>query len=179
MSVIDSAAVSGGMLPTSPANAGAGSTRAIALGLVAFALVLWLAAVGVFLTHSLDELPLYFARRYLVLDPTSLLFVLVINTVFLGISVYMLSRERTSTLFAQDIRFRAAMTVVFMVLMNVGILSNHLILMWALIELSTLCAAPLVARGNSPSPKTTEGRRITAEGKAASTAASPAALPLA
>ena len=51
MSVIDSAAVSGGMLPTSPANAGAGSTRAIALGLVAFALVLWLAAVGVFLTH--------------------------------------------------------------------------------------------------------------------------------
>ena len=97
MSAIDSTAVTGEMVPASPANAGAGSTRAIALGLVAFALLLWGASVGVFLTHSLDELPLYFAKRYLVLDPTSLLFVLVINTVFLGISVYMLSRSPTST----------------------------------------------------------------------------------
>lgn len=106
---------------------GARATRAIAVGLVAIALSVWLASVAVFVTHSLDELPLYFAKRYLVLDPTSLLFVLVINTVFLGISVYMLSRERTSTLFAQDIRFRAAMTVVFMAVMILGILSNHLI----------------------------------------------------
>ena len=98
MSAIDSTAVTGEMVPSSPASAGAGSTRTIALGLVAFALLLWGASVGVFLAHSLDELPLYFAKRYLVLDPTSLLFVLVINTVFLGISVYMLSRERTSAL---------------------------------------------------------------------------------
>jgi len=59
MSAIDSTAVTGEMVPASPANAGAGSTRTIALGLVAFALLLWGASVGVFLTHSLDELPLY------------------------------------------------------------------------------------------------------------------------
>ena len=137
---------------------GAATTSRTAIGLVLISLLAWGASVGAFLAYPLEELPVYFAWRYLVLDATSMLFVLVINTVFLGISVYMLSRERTSTLFAQDIRFRAAMTVVFMVLMNLGILSNHLILMWALIELSTLCAAPLVARGNSPSPKTTAWR---------------------
>jgi len=40
-----------------------------------------------------------------------------------------------------------------MVVLNLGILSNHLILMWALIEISTLCAAPLVARGDAKAPK--------------------------
>ena len=159
MSALDTAATSGSMAPSLSTPAlGAKATRGIALGLVAIALLAWLASVAIFVTHPLDELPLYFARRYLVLDPTSLLFVLVINTVFLGISVYMLSRERTSTLFARDIRFRAAMTVLFMVVMNLGVMSNHLILMWALIELSTLCAAPLVARGEFKSPKTAAWR---------------------
>ena len=130
----------------------------VAPALVAVALFTWLTSVAVFVTHPLGELPLYFAQRFLVLDATSLLFVLVINTVFLGISVYMLSRERTSTLFARDIRFRAAMTVLFMVVMNIGVMSNHMILMWALIEISTLCAAPLVARGEFKSPKTAAWR---------------------
>jgi hydrogenase-4 component F len=134
------------------------ATSGIALGLVAVSLLAWLASVAVFVTHPLDELPLYFAKHYLVLDATSLLFVLVINTVFLGISVYMLSRERTSLLLARDIRFRATMTMAFMLVMNIGVMTNHLILMWALIEISTLCAVPLVARGDSPSPKTTAWR---------------------
>ena len=143
--------------PSTPAS-GAPATSGIALGLVAVSLVAWLASVAVFVMYPLDDLPRYFAKRYLVLDPTSLLFVLVINTVFLGISVYMLSRERTSTLLARDIRFRAAMTVVFMLVMNIGVMSNHLILMWALIEISTLCAAPLVARGEFKTPKTAAWR---------------------
>ena len=159
MSTLETAATSGSVAPSfSTSASGAKATRGIALGLVAISLAAWLASVAVFVTHPLDELPLYFAKRYLVLDPTSMLFVLVINTVFLGISVYMLSRERTSTLFARDIRFRAAMTVMFMVVMNIGVMSNHLILMWALIEISTLCAAPLVARGEFKTPKTAAWR---------------------
>ena len=154
MSALETAAMPGGTAPSPSASASsAKATRGIAISLVATALLAWLASVAVFITHPLAELPLYFARRYLVLDATSMLFVLVINTVFLGISVYMLSRERTSALFARDIRFRAAMTVLFMVVMNLGVLSNHLILMWALIEVSTLCAAPLVACGGATSPK--------------------------
>ena len=136
------------------------SSSGVAYGLVAASLLFWLASVAVFLTHSPDELPLYFANRYLVLDPTSLLFVLVINTVFLGISVYMLARERSSEQLARDIRSRAALTLLFMAVMNVGILLNHMILLWAFVEISTLCAAPLVARGDSPSPKASAWRYL-------------------
>lgn len=142
-----------------PGSARTSSSRA-AYGLVAASLVFWLASVAVFLTHSLEELPLYFANGYLVLDPTSLLFVLVINTVFLGISVYMLARERSSLTLARDIRSRAALTLLFMAVMNVGILTNHMILLWAFVEISTLCAAPLVARGDSPSPKASAWRYV-------------------
>ena len=155
MSALNSTHVAGS---TTAPESGTSTTSGIALGLVAVSLMAWLASVAVFVTHPLNELPLYFANRYLVLDATSLLFVLVINTVFLGISVYMLSRERTSTLLARDIRFRATMTVVFMAVINVGVMTNHLILMWALIEISTLCAVPLVARGDTPSPRTTAWR---------------------
>lgn len=141
-------------------ESGPTSASGAALGLVAVSLAAWLASVAVFVTQPLDALPLYFAKRYLVLDPTSLLFVLVINTVFLGISVYMLARERTSPLLARDIRVRAGLTLLFMLVMNLGVMTNHLILMWALIEISTLCAAPLVARGDSASPKTSAWRYL-------------------
>lgn len=129
------------------------NTRWIAPALVIVALITWLVSVTVFITQPLSELPLYFANRYLVLDATSLLFVLLINTVFLGISVYMLSRGRTSPVLARDIRTRAALTLLFMLVLNLGVISNHLVLLWALIEASTLCAAPLVARGDSVAPK--------------------------
>lgn len=144
----------------SPPGSEMTSASGTALGLVAVSLAAWLASLAVFVTQPLETLPQYFANRYLVLDPTSLLFVLVINTVFLGISVYMLARERTSTLLARDIRSRAGLTLLFMLVMNIGIMTNHLILMWALIEISTLCAAPLVARGDSASPKTSAWRYL-------------------
>jgi len=121
--------------------------------LVALALLAWLATVAVFITHPLAKLPLYFLSAYLVLDATSMLFLLLINTVFLGISVYMMSRERTSPVLARDRRLRSGLTLLFMVVMNLGVLSNHLIVLWALIEFTTLCAAPLVARGDSIAPK--------------------------
>jgi hydrogenase-4 component F len=128
-------------------------TRWASLALVGAALALWLLSMLVFLTHPLESLPLYFAQHYLVLDATSLLFTMVINTVFLGISVYIHSRERTSRILMHDIRSRAGLMLLFMLVINVGILCNHLILLWILIELSTLCAAPLVARGDAASPK--------------------------
>jgi hydrogenase-4 component F len=121
--------------------------------LVAVALLIWLISVGVFISHPLERLPVYFAKRYLVLDATSLLFILVVNTVFLGISVYMFSRERSSPILTQDIRSRAALMLLFMLVINLGVMCNHLVLLWTLIEISTLCAAPLVARGDAVNPK--------------------------
>jgi hydrogenase-4 component F len=108
---------------------GAG-TRWVAPTLVGAAALMWLVAIGVFVRFPLSELPVYFANRYLVLDATSLLFMLVINTVFLGICVYLYSRERNTPALMQDIRSRAALMLLMMAVINVGLMANHLVLLW-------------------------------------------------
>jgi hydrogenase-4 component F len=119
--------------------------------------LLALAAVGgwsvVWARTPLAQLPLYFGQRFLVLDATSLLFLLVVNAVFLGISVYMSSRASTSRVLAANMRTRSGLTLAFMVVMNVGLMANHLLLLWAFIELTTLCLAPLVAQGDTLAPR--------------------------
>ena len=107
----------------------------------------------VFVRTPLAVLPLHFAGRYFVLDATSMLFLLVINSVFLGISVYMSSRVSTSRVLADSLLPRTVLTLAFMVGMNLGVMANHLILLWAFIELTTLCAAPLVAQGDTAAPR--------------------------
>ncbi len=118
--------------------------------LVAAALGLFLFWLTVFVRTPGAALPLYFAQRYLVLDATSMLFLLVINSVFLGISVYMSSRTVSAPRLARTLLPRAALTLAFMLAMNLGVMANHLLMLWAFIELTTLCAAPLVAQGDGP-----------------------------
>ena len=122
-------------------------------GLVGVALLSTLLWVSVFIRTPLAELPQYFVQRYLVLDATSMLFLLVINSVFLGISVYMSSRVGSSHVLARHIAPRAALTLAFMVAMNVGVMANNLLMLWAFIELTALCAAPLVAQGDASAPR--------------------------
>ena len=118
-----------------------------ALVIVALAtLLLWIA---VFVQTPLAEMPRYFMQRYFVLDATSMLFLLVINSVFLGISVYMSSRVKTSQVLSDNMLGRSALTLAFMLAMNLGVMANNLLLLWAFIELTTLCAAPLVAQGDA------------------------------
>ncbi|VTU46150.1 complex I subunit 5 family protein [Variovorax sp. PBL-E5] len=121
--------------------------------LVAVALASLLLWTTVFVVTPLAELPRYFAQRYLVLDATSMLFLLVNNSVFLGISVYMSSRVSTSTSLARDMLSRVSLTLAFMVAMNLGVMANNLLLLWAFIELTALCLAPLVAQGNASAPR--------------------------
>jgi hydrogenase-4 component F len=136
-----------------PPDIGLARGRWILPLLLCAALMLWLVSVATFVLLPLAELPLYFAQRYLVLDATSLLFVLVINTVFLGISVYMVSRERHSPELVRDLRVRALWSLLFMLVMNLGILCNHLILQWALIEVTTACAVLMMVCGHFGAPK--------------------------
>ena len=84
--------------PSASIEAEGAGTRWVAPALVGAAALMWLAAIGVFVRFPMAELPVYFANRYLVLDATSLLFIVVINTVFLGICVYLYSRERNTIL---------------------------------------------------------------------------------
>ncbi|WP_428423507.1 complex I subunit 5 family protein [Methylibium sp.] len=130
-------------------------TRRLWVGpaLVVMAVISVLSSVTVFVRTPLSELPLYFAGHYFVLDATSMLFLLVINSVFLGISVYMSSRVSTSRLLADNLLPRAALTLAFMGAMNLGVMANNLLLLWAFIELTTVCAAPLVAQGDTLAPR--------------------------
>jgi hydrogenase-4 component F len=112
-----------------------------------------LITVTTFVSLPLDNLPLYFVQRYLVLDATSMLFVLVINTVFLGIGMYMFSRGRGTQKLTLELRQRALWSSLFMLVMNIGILSNHLILQWALIEVTTACAVMMMLGGKYGAPK--------------------------
>lgn len=121
--------------------------------LVTVALALVIGWSIVFVRTPLAQLPQYFAARYLVLDATSMLFLLLVNSVFLGIAVYMSSRVGTSARLARLIRPRALLTLAFMAAMNLGLMANHLLLLWAFIELTTLCLAPLVAQGEAPAPR--------------------------
>jgi hydrogenase-4 component F len=122
-------------------------------GVMVASLLVWLVCMATFVLLPLDRLPLYFAQRYLVLDATSLLFVLVINTVFLGISFYMFSRGRGTQELTGELRERAIWSSLFMLVMNIGILSNHLILQWALIEVTTACAVMMMVSGQYGAPK--------------------------
>ena len=147
--------MSGTATPDMAAPRAAGPTRHAWMGpaLVVVA-VLLLAGWSVFYARtSLAALPLYFAGRFLVIDATSLLFLLLVNAVFLGISVYMSSRVSTSRVLADKLLPRSALTLAFMLAMNLGLMANHLLLLWAFIELTTLCLAPLVAQGDGPAPR--------------------------
>jgi hydrogenase-4 component F len=129
------------------------SGRWILPGMLVASLLVWLATIATFVLLPLDTLPLYFVHRYLVLDATSLLFVLVINTIFLGIGVYMFSRGHGTQEHTRDLRQRALWSSLFMLVMNIGILSNHLILQWALIEVTTACAVMMMVCGQFSAPK--------------------------
>lgn len=145
MNVVDTA----GAAARQPQATGSTGSAWVGSALVALALAGLVAWVIVFVRTPLTSLPLYFGAGYFVLDATSMLFLLVINAVFLGISVYMSSRVSTSAHLAQRIKLRATLSLAFMLGMNLGVMSNHLLVLWAFIELTTLCLAPLVAQGDS------------------------------
>ena len=138
-----------GLAPLRPRTIAAPGSAWVGPALVALALAGLAAWIVVFVRTPSTALPLYFGARYFVLDATSMLFLLVINAVFLGISVYMSSRVSTSAHLAKRIKLRAALSLAFMLAMNLGVMSNHLLLLWAFIEVTTLCLAPLVAQGDS------------------------------
>jgi len=121
----------------------------VAPALVTCAAALLLSSLAVFVATPLALMPVYLVKRYFVLDATSMLFLLVINSVFLGISVYMASRVGTSRILAQKILPRALLSLALMLGMNLGVMANNLLLLWVFMELTTLCAAPLVAQGES------------------------------
>ncbi len=87
---------------------------------------------------------------YFTVDATARLFLALVNSVFFGIAAYVHHRERAlPELRPEALRF-ATWSAPFIVAADVVVLSNHLLLAWLALEVTTLAAAPLVTRPRSP-----------------------------
>ena len=87
---------------------------------------------------------------YVRVDATALLFLLLVHTVFLGIAVYIWSRVRAVPRLEEGVGRFVALVVAFMAVSSAALLSNHYIIGWILLEVSTFCAAPLIVRRSQP-----------------------------
>jgi hydrogenase-4 component F len=108
------------------------------------------ALAGYFAFASPAAKVVVFGAGYFVADATSRLFLLVVNLVFLGIATYLWTRVRDTPELQDGIERLAGFTLVFITASNLAILSNHVIAMWALVEVSTLAAVPLIQFRCSP-----------------------------
>jgi hydrogenase-4 component F len=84
------------------------------------------------------------ADGFFVVDATSRLFGLVVNLVFLGVASYIWTRVRDTPELQENIERLVLFALAFIVAANLAIVSSHLVLMWVLLELTTLAAVPLV-----------------------------------
>ncbi len=85
----------------------------------------------------------YFLSHYIVIDASSLLFLLVISIVFFGITLYI--RHRISAgLMPDAFEGFIARVLIFFSSSVFAVLSNHLVAMWAFLEIGTLAIAPLI-----------------------------------
>jgi len=86
-------------------------------------------------------------------DPTARLFVVLIDVIFLGIAAYVWNRARAEPALEQVVREFARMSTAFMVAANIVVLANHLMVGWIALEVTTLCAAPLIVRRGVPASR--------------------------
>ncbi|MBS2026628.1 MAG: hypothetical protein JST54_01890 [Deltaproteobacteria bacterium] len=88
-----------------------------------------------------------FAGGFFRLDATSKLFLLVVNAIVLGVATYVWTRVNAIPALQAGVARYVAFCVAFVLACNLAILSNHLIALWVLLELSTLAAVPLIQHG--------------------------------
>jgi hydrogenase-4 component F len=93
------------------------------------------------------------AGGHLRTDATSRLFVAVINPIFLGISVYVWHRVLTTPELRAGIARTVVLALVFLAGCNAVLVSNHLMVMWMMLEVSTFAAAPMIVRPGSASSR--------------------------
>ncbi len=129
----------GALLVLLPACRGRNACRLLVLVGFVNLILTGIAAVG--RTRGESE---FFLGRYFVLDATSLLFLSVVSIVFFGITIYIYYRI-TAGLMPEAFEGFMARVMVFASASVFAILSNHLVAMWAFLELSTLAIAPLIA----------------------------------
>ena len=87
-----------------------------------------------------------FLAGYARMDATSRLFLAVINPIFFGVSVYVWNRVSTTPELQAGMGRFVVLSLTFLAASNAVLISNHLLVLWLALEVTTLAAAPLVVR---------------------------------
>ncbi|MBI3556448.1 MAG: hypothetical protein HY074_09315 [Deltaproteobacteria bacterium] len=85
-----------------------------------------------------------FADSLFVSDASSRLFLSLISAVFTGVALYVYNRAQTNPFAARKIQGFVRRALLFFTISVAAVLSNHFVLMWLLLEATTLAAAPLI-----------------------------------
>ena len=91
--------------------------------------------------------------RYVTLDATARLFLVLINVIFFGIAAYVWNRVRTVPKVREGLARFSMLALVFMAAANAVVISNHILVMWLALEATTMCAAPLIIRLGVPASR--------------------------
>lgn len=90
---------------------------------------------------------------YFRVDATTRLFLAVINPIFIGISVYIHHRVVAAPVLRAQMGRFVWLAVTFLLAANAVLLSNHLLVCWIALEVTTLAAAPLIVRPGVPASR--------------------------
>lgn len=125
-------------------------TRAPALLAAISLAVSVLAGVQVFSPSFSLPVPL---AGYLRVDPTSRLFLALINPIFLGVAVYVWNRVSTTPALGEGMGRYVGLALTFLAASNAVLISNHLLVLWIALEITTLAAAPLIISQDAPASR--------------------------
>lgn len=90
---------------------------------------------------------------FIAVDAASRLFLPLINSIYLGIAVYVGSRVSATPALREEIGRFASLSLLFLAAANLALIANHLGLAWMALEGTTLAAAPLIVRRNVPASR--------------------------
>jgi hydrogenase-4 component F len=94
-----------------------------------------------------------FLGPYILVDPTARLFLVLINTIFLGIAVHGWTRVQVDPDAMEAPRRSVAASLAFLIAANFAVVSNHFVATWIGLELTTIAAAPLIVRAGAASSR--------------------------
>lgn len=86
---------------------------------------------------------------FFAVDDSARLFLLLVNAVYLGVAVHVWSRAHADEAFRTGISRYAGFSIAFIAASNLALASNHLIVGWVFLELTTLAAVPLIQKGGT------------------------------
>ncbi|MCE9578669.1 MAG: hypothetical protein K8W52_36425 [Deltaproteobacteria bacterium] len=121
-----------------------------ASALVAVAAMVEVAIAALISFEVIPGVELAAAGDALTTDATARLFLLVIDAIFLGITMSAWLRRRVN----QGVPDRGALdglfAIVFLVAANLALVTNHILLAWLALEVTTVAAAPMIVRPDKP-----------------------------